>query len=101
MPKRIDEPDIVKTDGKNIYISRTRIPVIKMPYPYLQKTVVVKAYPPFELKKIGELDASGEILLYRDTVLILSGGYIRAFNIEDFSEKYKIELNGTIVTARL
>ena len=97
----IDEPDIVKTDGKNIYISRTRIPsIVKIPYP-VQKTAVIKAYPPGELKKIGELNASGDLLVYRETVLILSGSSIRAFSLRDFGEKYRIELNGTIVTARL
>jgi len=98
----IDEPDIVKTDGKNIYISRTRIPyIVKIPYPYMQKTAVVKAYPPDELKKIGELNASGDLLVYRETVLVLSGSSIRAFSLRDFSEKYRVELNGTIAAARL
>ena len=100
----IDEPDIVKTDGKNIYISRTGIYTygIKIPpYPYLRKTTVVKAFPPEELKKIGELNASGGILIHGDAILILGGNVIRAFSIGDLRERYRIELNGTVVTARL
>lgn len=101
----IDEPDIVKTDGKNIYISRYQ----KMPPfmgrivpPYFElEILVVKAFPPEELQKIKELNESGEMLIFEKTLIILSGNKLKALNTEDFSEKYSAELNGSIVTARL
>ena len=102
----IDEPDIVKTDGKNIYVSRyQKVPYfagkILPPYPYEQKTAVVKAFPPSELRKILELNASGEILVYGSTVVILEGNRLKAFSTDDFAEKYTVDLNGSIVAARL
>ncbi|MEM4616372.1 MAG: beta-propeller domain-containing protein [Archaeoglobaceae archaeon] len=102
----IDEPDIVKTDGKNIYISSYRripyfAPKIMPPYPYEPKTAVVKAFPPKELEKIRELNISGEMLIYQNILIFLSGNDLRAFSTDDCKEKYKVELNGSIVTARL
>lgn len=102
----IDEPDIVKTDGKNIYISSyRRIPYfvdrIVPPYPYEPKTAVVKAFPPKELEKIRELNISGDMLIYQNILIFLSGSTLKAFSTEDFSKIYSIELNGSIVTARL
>ncbi|MCS7143922.1 MAG: beta-propeller domain-containing protein [Archaeoglobaceae archaeon] len=102
----IDEPDIVKTDGKNIYISRfQRVPTfmekIVPPYPYEPRTVVVKAFPPTEIEKIRDLNVSGDMLLYEKILLFLGGDKLRAFSTENFSKKYEIEMNGSIVTARL
>ncbi|MDI9642268.1 MAG: beta-propeller domain-containing protein [Archaeoglobales archaeon] len=102
----IDEPDIVKTDGKNIYVSRYQrtpyfIGKIIPPYPYEPKSLVIKAFPPEELEKIREINTSGDMLIHEKTLIFLEGNKLRAFSTEDFSEKYKIELNGSIVTARL
>ncbi|MEM2346428.1 MAG: beta-propeller domain-containing protein, partial [Archaeoglobaceae archaeon] len=98
----IDEPDIVKTDGKNIYISSYRripyfAPKIMPPYPYEPKTAVVKAFPPKELEKIRELNISGDMLIYQNILIFLSGNDLRAFSTDDCKEKYKVELNGSIV----
>ncbi|MCS7130155.1 MAG: beta-propeller domain-containing protein [Archaeoglobaceae archaeon] len=102
----IDEPDIVKTDGKNIYISRFhRVPTflgkIVPPYPYEPKALVVKAFPPKEIEKIKELNISGDMIVYEKILVFLSRDKLRAFSTEDFKEKYKIELNGSVITARL
>lgn len=101
----IDEPDIVKTDGKMLYISKSRTPhfskTILPPIPYERKTVVVKAFPPWEMEKIKELNLSGDLLIYSEVLILLRSNQIRAFDVRSFEEKYIIELNGTLVTARL
>lgn len=100
----IDEPDIVKTDGEKIFLSAYRwIPEFsgKMPPFYKQKTVVIKAFPPEELKKVGELNESGEMLLFENVLIILSSSRLSAFSTEDLKEKYSADLNGSILAARL
>lgn len=100
----IDEPDIVKTDGEKIFLSAYRwIPEFsgKMPPFYKQKTVVIKAFPPEELKKLGELNEGGEILLFENVLIILSGSRLRAFSTDDLGERYSIELFSSISAARL
>jgi inhibitor of cysteine peptidase len=100
----IDEPDIVKTDGEKIFLSAYRwVPAFsgKMPPFYKQKTVVIKAFPLEELKKVGELNESGEMLLFENVLIILSGSKLSAFSTEDLKEKYSAELNGSILAVRL
>lgn len=98
----IDEPDIVKTDGKNIYVSRyQRVLSVEKILPIRQSISVVKAYPPEELEKVKELNVGGEILVYEKTLIVLSGNRIRAFSAEDFSERYSMSFNGSIVATRL
>ncbi|MFN3384638.1 MAG: beta-propeller domain-containing protein, partial [Archaeoglobaceae archaeon] len=100
----IDEPDIVKTDGEKLYISRFKAhPTIKIlpPHPYYAKTIVLKAFPPNEIEKLAELDFSGDLLLYSDVLILLRGDQLRGIDTKSFGEKYGIELNGTLVTARI
>ncbi|MEM2325180.1 MAG: beta-propeller domain-containing protein [Archaeoglobaceae archaeon] len=101
----IDEPDIVKTDGKMLYISKSRMPyfvkAILPPIPYEQKTVVLKAFPPQEMEKVKELNFSGDLFLHSEVLILLRSNQIRAFDTRSFEEKYSIELNGTLITARL
>ncbi|MDK2875871.1 MAG: hypothetical protein PWQ22_281 [Archaeoglobaceae archaeon] len=98
----IDEPDIVKTDGRNIYISRYQMLSLRILPPHFeQKVLIVKAFPPEELQKIKELSEGGEMLIFEKNLIILSGNKLKAFSTEDFSEKYSAELNGSIITARL
>ncbi len=100
----IDEPDIVKTDGEKIYVSRFKLPpTIKIlpPYPYYSKTLVLKAFPPEEIEKLAELDFGGDLLLYSNTLILLSGNNLRGFDTKNFEEVYSVELNGSLVTARI
>ncbi|MEM0204081.1 MAG: beta-propeller domain-containing protein [Archaeoglobaceae archaeon] len=99
----IDEPDIVKTDGERIYISRLKAHPIKIlpPYPYYSKTIVLKAFPPEEIEKLAELNVSGELLLYSDVLIVLMGNQLKGFDTRSFKERYNVELNGSLVTARI
>ncbi len=93
----IDEPDIVKTDGKEIYFSGNQqiYPMMRgvspespvsdnsgisfeeqkmiapYPYPILQeKTNIIKAFPPADLAIDGKIDKQGDLLL-DDNILVV------------------------------
>ncbi len=96
----IDEPDIVKTDGVNIYFSQWRYYYLN--YPAIRKTKIIKAYPPESLKLDSEIDKGGELLLHNDTLIIFGHDRIYGYNVSKKPEKaWNIELNGSLVSARL
>lgn len=86
----IDEPDIVKTDGKEIYFSPEQIyyrrampePMIfgnegvserKVPRLYdVNGMKAIRAFPPEDLDIDSELGLSGEMLLYGDTLALFT-----------------------------
>jgi len=77
----IDEPDLVKTDGKEIYFSPSWPEIMpldnavessadsKEPWPLRQKgaTKAIKAFPPDELKIDAKIDKNGDLLLVGPT----------------------------------
>lgn len=114
----IDEPDIVKTNGQEIYFSDNMgvyYPVFEMradveekivPPQYQVKTNIVNAWPPSDLELASEIDLSGELLLAGDTLLVFSGQKIVAYDVSDPkspTQKWDIKLeNDTyLVTSRL
>jgi uncharacterized secreted protein with C-terminal beta-propeller domain len=123
----IDEPDIVKTDGQNLYVSLNRpyvyydvkpmeVPApqsdiapdgIMPPYrPPVQNTNIVAALPPTALKKIGSIDKQGNLLLYKDTLVIFTDDSAIGYNIKDSANptqawKIKYENNNRLTAARL
>ncbi len=111
----IDEPDIVKTDGKEIYFSsqypyRYWGPFIEeerfMPPPQEAKTKIIKAFPPEELAAEEEIDKTGNLLLKENILAIFSGDKIYGYDVSDPKspqKKWTIELenNNYIVAARL
>jgi len=100
--KGIDEPDIVKTDGENIYISRLSYYIPFRVLPEVKSvTKVVKAYPPEEMKEKFELKEGGELLLANNTLIILKRDRILAFDKDSGKELWKMELNDNYLTARL
>ncbi len=117
----IDEPDIVKTDGKQIYIGGeagyyTTTPMIKrlvptettsiLPMPPLLelKTQIIQALPPEAIKKVGTLDTRGELLLIDHVLVVINGRNLKAFDISksDFPELwvYTLADNQSITTSR-
>ncbi len=102
--KGIDEPDIVKTDGVNIYYS---------PYPWLRyfiypegkqyggETMFIRAFPPTNLSKIAEISDSGNLLLYDNVLVVLSYDEINAYNVETQKKVWSADINGSYVDARL
>ncbi len=106
----IDEPDIVKTDGRSIYYSQEtlwkRFP--ESEYWNLQsKTQIIQAFPPSDLKVQSKIDDRGNLFLVNKKLIILSQdkNSIIGYDVSDPSAPKRIwsrELkNSYLVTARL
>lgn len=119
--KGIDEPDILKTDGKNIYYSaqsyyrRTpqQTPLMfedvsgkTIPdYPQ-QETKIIEAFPVENLKELGKVTETGNLLRYKNYLLVFTGDEILAYNVTSPTAPTKtwtieMENNNAIVAARL
>jgi uncharacterized secreted protein with C-terminal beta-propeller domain len=112
----IDEPDIVKTDGREIYFSpgRTwliwREPIIMegkiIPPSKETKTKIIKAFPPTELKLDSEIEKSGDLLLVqKDILVIFSGQDILGYDVSNPQApqkkwEIKLEEKNSIVSSR-
>lgn len=111
----IDEPDIVKTDGKKIYLSQSyyarimqeSIPGRKVVPAYQEaETRIISAFPPAELAVEASVERSGNILLDKNTLVIFSGQEIHGYDISNPKspeKKWDIKLEGSnfLVGARL
>jgi len=112
----IDEPDVVKTDGKEIYFSQEYSywrggPImfeqeIMPPYPSQAKTSVIKAFPVDGLSLDGKIEKSGNLLLSGKNLIIFSGGKIYGYDVSNPkspSQKWEISLENQnyFVGARL
>lgn len=98
----IDEPDIVKTDGKKLYLSNFWIYPIRFIHEIERGTKIISAFPPEEMEELYEVDESGNLLLYKDTLVIFGYDRITAYRIAEKPEKsWKIDLDSNFVSARL
>ena len=107
----IDEPDIVKTDGKEIYFSSGRQyywrPFLEIIPPQTSgETKIIRAFPVTNLKLEEKIKKSGELLLHEDILVIFSGDEITGYDISNPNQpeqKWEIELesNNYVVGARL
>ncbi|OYT34451.1 MAG: hypothetical protein B6U87_01985, partial [Candidatus Aenigmarchaeota archaeon ex4484_52] len=104
----IDEPDIVKTDGKQIYFSSNYYFENKNIYfDYYkenQKTKIISAFPPEDLNLKTEIDKEGDLLLHNNILIIFSGNKIYGYNVsnaESPKQEWTIDLNTSFVSARL
>ncbi|MDP2929990.1 MAG: beta-propeller domain-containing protein [bacterium] len=119
----IDEPDIVKTDGKEIYFSQenywrpwvvTAMPKTGISFDeqrkimpeYQSKTKLIRAFPPAGLGLDSEIEKSGNLLLSGNVLVIFSGQEIIGYDISNSKKsekKWTIELkdNVNLVGARL
>jgi inhibitor of cysteine peptidase len=89
----IDESDIVKTDGKEIYFSSLgyyigmniglRLPGGDYLPPETGKTKVIKAFPPADLAIDKEIDKTGDLLLKNNILMIFSGEKIYGYNVSN------------------
>lgn len=109
----IDEPDIVKTDGKEIYFSgEPRLyfsPMLRSfpesdmavgenqkmipPYPYptpQAETKIIKAFPPADLALDGKINMQGDLLLDKNNLIVFpnnnyygAGQEIAGYNVSD------------------
>ncbi|OGM24681.1 hypothetical protein A2627_02685 [Candidatus Woesebacteria bacterium RIFCSPHIGHO2_01_FULL_39_28] len=124
--KGIDEPDIVKTDGKNIFFSlknpniyfREIVPESNVmnldktfngiipPVTAIGITNVIKAFPPSELAKQATIDKGGEILLSGNILTVFTDNSVYGYDVSNPSnpsEKWKLNFENynQLVSARL
>jgi inhibitor of cysteine peptidase len=121
----IDEPDILKTNGKQIFYSSQssygiypqtmfESPVepevsnkigIVPPRPYQTETKVINTLPVSELKKIGKIERQGDLLLSGNTLIVLNYEGVFGYNIstpENPIQQWSIKYTDTqFETARL
>lgn len=126
----IDEPDILKTDGKTLFYSQQQemtywrggvvpdllplplmedqriAPDMYMPQPVKQTTEIVQAFPMESLAATGEIATAGELLLVDTMLVVFSNTGIVAYDVSNTAspvEKWKSEYgdNSSLVTARL
>jgi len=97
--KGIDEPDIVKTDGKNIYYSISMVG-IHIPK-YYGKTLSIMAFPPYNMSINFEIPEGGNLLLCKDRLVVLRYNEISGYDKETGKNIWNIDVDGSIVTARL
>ncbi len=104
----IDEPDIVKTDGRQIYYSlyaaRYFIPEVRTEIlPRItMKTKIISVFPPENLSEISELEEGGELLLANATLVVFSRTNIAGYNVSNPSKPEKLwsfRLNNTALAA--
>lgn len=103
----IDEPDIVKTDGENIFYSDYFFgryylgddfigiePVVDFDFGGVSKmiapeysrdglTKIIFAFPPEELSLLGEIEKGGDLFIAGDVLVVLGNEKISGFDISD------------------
>lgn len=123
--KSIDEPDIVKTDGRIIYFSPKPLREIQPLSPGAEifpsprrilpppqnvqkeaKTNLIKAFPPQDLNLESKVDKSGDLLLHNNMLLVFSEQEITGYDVSDPkspAKKWNIKLEDStsIVATRL
>jgi uncharacterized secreted protein with C-terminal beta-propeller domain len=98
----IDEPDIVKTNGKEIYFSKQEYfwgepfsrpeamikrsetgdgEAIMAPPKSVSEVSIIKAFPLAELKKIGKIDKNGELFLIENILVIFANRAIYGYDV--------------------
>lgn len=99
----IDEPDILKTDGKEIFYSASpncvyyedAIPEkgmgIRMDMPACSKaeTKLVKAFPPKELSLDGKIEENGNLLLYKNILMVSTYNKVLGYDVSNSASSTK------------
>lgn len=99
----IDEPDILKTDGINIFFSE-RHPRYHRFYhqPSELKTKIIKAFPYQDIKLLSEIEKGGNLFLQDNILVIIQNDKILGYNVENTNNPKKIwevEINDNTVTS--
>ncbi len=122
----IDEPDIVKNDGQNIYFSSNLLyyprplPVMQpmmglgvsgsimpgSPYYNQPKTKIIKAFPPEALTQISTIDQNGNLLVSKNILMVITSNAIMGYDVSNTaspSQKWKMDFsdNNYLLQARL
>lgn len=104
----IDEADIVKTDGENIFYSQqetyriydrplifrenSRGVIDDVEQDSLSKPniKIVRAFPPRQMENLSQIDLKGEMYLQNDTLVVLGSPDIKGYDVSD--KKNPVEL---------
>jgi inhibitor of cysteine peptidase len=112
----IDEPDIVKTDGENIYFSKGVTYItplrdlqanISMPVPPVNmgSIQIIKATPVEDIKELAAIAEQGDLLLDGNTLVVFTSSKIIGYDVRDPANPIKswdINLDPNVmVSARL
>lgn len=103
----VDEPDILKTDGVNLFFSQK-----PQRYYYWREdlresaTKIIKGFPHTDLKLLSEIDEGGNLFLRNDILVIFQDDKILGYNVKEKTEakkiwEVKINENTAISSARL
>jgi len=122
----IDEPDIVKTDGMNIFFSREQYYYYYYEYDYPVKDdmgtgsegaewvppqmdngiKIISANPPVNMSVVANIDKNGDLLLYGDTLAVFTWEGIYGYDVSDPQNpvsKWEItfDYSTSVIAARL
>ena len=114
----IDEPDILKTDGKEIYFSPGknwpiwREPIFILeekiipPYYKEKKTKLIRAFPVEKLTLDSEIEETGDLLLAKNILVIFSRDRILGYDVSNPKNpqkkwEIKLENRSSVLTSRL
>ena len=118
----IDEPDVVKTDGNNIFYSPEQRYGFIRPMPMIEGSVgstsmpvrpisqpgvrAAQVFPVASLKNLGQLDRRGDLLLAGSVLLVLAPEGVFAYDVSDAAKpqakwSYLYQSGAGLVTARL
>lgn len=119
----VDEPDIVKTNGKEIYFSSSfglyfREPLMVEPGISIEEKVapapeyttpntkVISAWPTNNIEQIGKIEANGDMLLEGNNLVIFEGNKILGYDISTpespaTSWSFTLEPNTQLTSSRL
>ncbi len=112
----IDEPDILKTDGKNIFYAKQgnyyaydkmmMVPEFSVDSYYPQqpqaaKTDIIKSWPLSDMKLLSQIDKTGELLVKDNMLVVFSGNEINGYDVSDRAKpekKWTIKLDSNSQT---
>ncbi|SEN68345.1 Secreted protein containing C-terminal beta-propeller domain [Halorientalis persicus] len=104
----LQEPDILKTDGRHVYYSAQRQRFEPWGEPRRpdygdDETNVLSATPPEAPEEIGSIDASGRLLQVEDTLVVIENDAVRGYDVSDPAAPTQVwthPLEDEVVTAR-
>jgi inhibitor of cysteine peptidase len=113
----LDEPDVVKTDGRHFYYApenRYRGPrplpedvagdsAVPRPEPAERKTHVINASDPAAPEAVAEINTTGTLLQTGETLVVFERDRVAGYDVSDPAEPteaWSTPLNGSLVTAR-
>jgi uncharacterized secreted protein with C-terminal beta-propeller domain len=112
--KGIDEADIVKTDGENIYYSNNRTYVDSIQFEdnisplssYKSNTKIIKAFPISEINQLADIQETGDLYLIKskNILIILQSNKIISYDISNPqtpNKKWELNFEGDLITSRL